>query len=216
MAEPAEAVREELDRRWWIGLLGVAVALSLAVLLPPLDDWLETHEALHHLQHGVAFLASFGAGLAAYRVFRAVAAGRRGWWRSTARALLLADHRANPGGIPALLVAAALVIFWHIPFFFNLAVENDAVHVVEHFSFLAAGGGVGFGLHRMGTWTRLGSLLITVLTILLLSSFLVVFQPWVYRVYPAEHEFVVGIGMIYSMMPLMVYAVYRFLVEQVS
>lgn len=216
MGNSTAADGDARDRVRWAGFLVLAVVASLLILLPPVDAMLETHEALHHLQHGIAFLASLGAGLAAYRLFRAVAPGERGWWRSTARALLLADHRANPGGLPALLLAATLVVFWHIPLFFNLAVENDAVHVAEHFCFLVAGGAVGFGLHRMGTWTRLGSLLATILTLTLLSSFLVVFQPWVYRVYPVEHEFIVGIGMIYTMMPLMVYAVFRFLVEQVS
>lgn len=215
MGRPTSA-RPTPERDWWLGLLGLCVVASLVVVVPPVDGILETHEALHHLQHVVLFVASLGAGICAYRLFRVVAAGERGWWRRTARALLLADHRGNPGGLPALGVAAALVIFWHIPFFFNLAVRNDAVHVAEHLSFLVAGGGVGFGLHAMGKWTRLGGLLVAELTILLLSSFLVVFQPWVYRVYPPEHEFVVGIGMIYGMMPLMVYTVYRFMVEQVS
>ncbi len=51
---------------------------------------------------------------------------------------------------------------------------------------------------------------------LLFASFIIVFQLHVYTVYPQEHEFVFGIGLIYSMMPLMIYTVYRFLVEQVS
>ncbi len=109
-----------------------------------------------------------------------------------------------------------MIVFWHIPYFFNLAVLNDFVHVLEHLFFLLAGGGVGFGFQEMKKWTRLGSLLVAELAMLFFSVAIVVFELHVYQVYPREHETIFGIGMVYSMMPLMVYTVYRFLVEQVS
>lgn len=164
----------------------------------------------------MAFTFSLAAGLALYRILRITAVRTTGWPKRASRTLLVTKHRTDPRGHVSILFAAAIVIFWHIPVFFNLAVLDDAVHIVEHLSFSMAGGAVGFALHSMGTWTRLGSLLIAELTMLLFAVFLIVFQLHVYQVYPREHEFVFGIGMVYTMMPLMIYTIYRFLVEQVS
>lgn len=200
----------------WGALLGLSIITVLAFLLPPLDSIMEAHEGLHHLQHAVAFIFSLAAGLALYRLLRLIAAGAEGWLKRVSRTLLVTKHRADPKGYLSLVFSAAIVVFWHIPLFFNLAVLDDVVHIVEHLSFSLAGGAVGFALHSMGKWTRLGSLLIAELTMLLFASFLIVFQLHVYQVYPREHEFVFGIGMVYTMMPLMIYTVYRFLVEQVS
>ncbi len=212
--------RDELAKQYgyeiWVGLLGLSVIVSLVALLPPLDSILETHEGLHHLQHAIAFIFSFIAGVSLYRLLRVLATRGSGELKRAARALLVAQHTADPRGIFALLFAAALVVLWHIPYFFNLAVLDEDVHIVEHFSFVLAGGAVGSSLHSMSKWTRLGSLLISELIMLLFASFIIVFQLHVYTVYPQEHEFVFGIGLIYSMMPLMIYTVYRFLVEQVS
>ncbi len=212
VTEPSEAGGYEI----WGGLLGLSGVAILAFLLPPLDTILEGHEALHHLQHAVTFLFSFVAGLSLYRLLQISSGKASGWLERTSQTLLVIQHRADPRGIFAILFAATIVAFWHIPYFFNLAVVDHLVHIVEHLCFALAGGAVGFALHSMGKWTRLGSLLVAELSMLLFAVFLVVFQLHVYQVYPREHEFVFGIGMIYTMMPLMVYTVYRFLVEQVS
>jgi cytochrome c oxidase assembly factor CtaG len=39
----------------------------------------------------------------------------------------------------ALPLWAANLVLWHVPFFYEAAVENGAVHVVEHMAFFAAG-----------------------------------------------------------------------------
>ncbi len=200
----------------WAGLLGLSIVVVLAFLLSPLDSILEEHEGLHHLQHAVAFTFSLGAGLALYRLLRIAAVRASGWLKGVSRTLLVTKHKADPRGQLSILFAAAVVVFWHVPSFFNLAVLDEAVHIVEHLSFSMAGGVVGFAVHSMSTWTRLGSLLVAELTMLLFASFIIVFQLHVYHVYPREQEFVFAIGMVYAMMPLMIYTIYRFLVEQVS
>ncbi len=200
----------------WAALLGLVSVLLVAILLPPLDRLLETHEGLHHLQHGLTFVLGIGAGWAAYQLVARTAVRGSGQTQALARGLLIGSRRANPGGYVSLGVAAVLLVFWHIPFFFNLAVLDDTAHILEHLSFIIAGGGVGFGLALMSKWTRLGAVLIAVFSGLFLSVILVVFELHVYEVYPREHELIFGVAMIYAMMPLMLYAVYRFLVEQVS
>ncbi len=181
-----------------------------------MDELLEQHEGLHHLQHALAFLLSLISGIAGFRLLRMAATSPSGWAKDFSRALLVANHQANPGGLPSILFAAVLVVFWHIPYFFNLAVIDDFVHVLEHLSFVLAGGAIGFGLRQTSKWTRLGGLIVAELAMLFLAVVLVVFELHVYQVYPRDQEMIFGIGMIYAMMPLMVYTVYRFLVEQVS
>jgi cytochrome c oxidase assembly factor CtaG len=200
----------------WAALLGLLSVLLAAILLPPLDTLLESHEGLHHLQHGVTFVLGIGAGWVTYQLVTSAAVRVAGRTGAFARDLLVASRRANPGGYVSLLVAASLLIFWHIPFFFNLAVLENTVHILEHLSFIIAGGAVGFGLSLMNKWTRLGAVLIAAFSGLFLAAILVVFELHVYEVYPQEHELIFGVAMIYAMMPLMLYAVYRFLVEQVS
>ncbi|MFQ5838964.1 MAG: DUF1404 family protein [Thermoplasmata archaeon] len=214
--EGVSASRQDGSYELWGGILGLSLVLALVVLLPPVDSILEEHEGLHHLQHALTFGLSLISGTAAYGLLRTASINASGMVKRFSRGLLVANHRANPGGIPSLLFAAVLVVFWHIPYFFNLAVLDDFVHGLEHLCFLLAGGSVGIGLHQMNKWTRLGSLIIAELVMLLFSVLIVVFELHVYEVYPREHEFVFGIGMIYSMMPVMLYTVYRFLVEQVS
>ncbi|MFQ6013544.1 MAG: DUF1404 family protein [Thermoplasmata archaeon] len=199
-----------------VALLGLTTILLVVILLPPLDPLLETHEGLHHLQHGLALVLGIGAGWATYQLVATAAVQAAGRAQTLARNLIVAGRRANPGGYVSLLLAAGLVVFWHIPFFFNLAVVDDAVHILEHLSFIIAGAAVGFGLPLMSKWTRLGAVLVTVFSALFLSVILVVFELHVYQVYPREHELIFGVAMIYAMMPLMILVVYRFLVEQVS
>jgi cytochrome c oxidase assembly factor CtaG len=200
----------------WVALLGLVNVLLVAILLSPLDRLLETHLGLHHLQHGLTLVLGIGAGWATYQLVAMTAVRGSGQAQVLARDLLIVSRRANPGGSISLGMAAGLLLFWHIPFFFNLAVLDDAAHILEHLSFIIAGGGVGFGLALMSKWTRLGAVLIAVFSGLFLSVILVVFEPHVYEVYPQDHELIFGVAMIYAMMPLMIYAVYRFLVEQVS
>ncbi|MFQ5986539.1 MAG: DUF1404 family protein [Thermoplasmata archaeon] len=200
----------------WAALLALVSVLVIALLLPPLDPILESHEGLHHLQHGLTLVLGIATGWGTYQLLAVTAVRASGASQALARDFLVAGRQANPGGYVSLLVAAALLVFWHIPFFFNLAVVDDAVHILEHLSFLVAGGAVGFGLPLMSRWTRLGAILIAVFSALFLSVILVVFELHVYEVYPREHELVFGVAMIYAMMPLMLVAVYRFLVAQVS
>src|SRR5918999_2203175 len=44
---------------------------------------------------------------------------------------------ANP--FVALPIWAANLVFWHVPFFYEAAVENGAVHALEHTAFFTAG-----------------------------------------------------------------------------
>jgi putative membrane protein len=47
--------------------------------------------------------------------------------------------RALTEPIPAQLIAAAVMIAWHLPALYDLTLWSEAVHIVEHLTFIAAG-----------------------------------------------------------------------------
>jgi putative membrane protein len=47
------------------------------------------------------------------------------------------DRVASP--VPAQLVAGAVMIVWHLPALYDLTLQSEAVHILEHLSFIAAG-----------------------------------------------------------------------------
>ncbi|MEE8199315.1 MAG: hypothetical protein V3R48_06345, partial [Thermoplasmata archaeon] len=92
----------ERSYRPWVALLGVATVLLLAILLPPLDSILESHEGLHHLQHGLSLVLAIGTGWASYQLVTTMAIRGTGGFQTLARNLLIAGRRANPGGFVSL------------------------------------------------------------------------------------------------------------------
>lgn len=200
----------------WTGLLVLSIAVASAVLLPGIDEFLESHEGLHHAQHAAAVAAGAVSGWAAYKLLRIASSTGSGAVKRAATAMLIANHRSNPGGMTSLMVALGVIVFWHIPHFFNMAVLDDTVHIIQHLSLVVAGGAVGVGIPRMGRWTKLVLPLAAELILLLSAAIIVVLEVHVYRTYPYEHEWQMSVAMVYIMMPAMLYTVYRFLVAQVS
>lgn len=56
-----------------------------------------------------------------------------------ARLLRLPGLRALTEPVPAQVIYAAVMVLWHIPRLYDLALSQPLLHVVEHLSFLAAG-----------------------------------------------------------------------------
>ncbi len=106
-----------------IGLLVVWLALE-SPLDPLADRYLQSaHMAQHMLLMTVAppfLLLGLSPSMAAF-VLR----------------LTLLRRLTEP--VPALVAYAAVMIGWHVPPLFSIALTNPAVHVVEHVAFLAAG-----------------------------------------------------------------------------
>jgi putative membrane protein len=111
-------------------LAGTAV-LGAAVL-GPLAEWAE-HVALsaHMVQHLLLILVVpllWLLGLPAWllaAVARAPVVGRLGWWLT------------RP--LPALGVASAVQVAWHVPVAFDAALHVERIHALEHVSLLATG-----------------------------------------------------------------------------
>jgi cytochrome c oxidase assembly factor CtaG len=122
------------------------VAITFVSLEPPFDDWADTSFALHMTQH--VLLISFAAPLlvlgrpwprmwlsfpAAPR--HAVARGlARGRWAAPLRAATRTLTRPPV----AVCTLGATLGFWHVPYLYDAAAGNEAIHLLEHTSFMAA------------------------------------------------------------------------------
>jgi cytochrome c oxidase assembly factor CtaG len=107
-------------------------AILAGALLGPLAEWAE-HVALsaHMAQHlllilvvPVLWLLGLPAWLLA-RVVEAPIVGRLGFWLT------------RP--LPALALASAVQVAWHLPVAFDAALRVERLHALEHVSFLATG-----------------------------------------------------------------------------
>ena len=112
-----------------VAFFASGVAVSWLALETPLDTLADAYsQALHMAQHvllGVVAPPLLLLGLSPWMASRLL------------RALPWLRPVLEP--VPAQLIAAAVMIGWHVPFAYDLTVSNDAVHVFEHLTFLAAG-----------------------------------------------------------------------------
>lgn len=86
-------------------------------------------------------------------------------------------------------MGVGVMIFWHIPAMFNAALENDALHVVEHLSFLAGGAIFWWTLRRLPPLTAISYLFGACLTCSALGAAITFARPGLYPAYlnPEDH-----------------------------
>ena len=125
------ARRDQPVPSWRIALFSLGIALLVLAVASPLAEVAEEelfsfHMAQHLLLGDLAPLCLL-AGLTR-PLLRPVLA---------LPGLMRARVLANP--FVALPIWAANLVLWHVPFFYEAAIESSAVHAVEHVSFFAAG-----------------------------------------------------------------------------
>lgn len=107
-----------------------AVCVGVFALLGPLDGLAEAGLSAHMLQHVLVgdlaplllVLSLCGADLARL---------------APPRLRRTAGHVFRP--VPAFAVWAAAIAIWHVPAFYDLALEHERVHAFEHATFMAGG-----------------------------------------------------------------------------
>lgn len=119
---------------FWTGWISLAIALG-----PPLEGWTSRSFAAHMIQHELMMLVAapllvlakpFGVML--WGLPKSVASVLSAFVRTRAMRWL-ALNLCSP--LAAWLVHAAVLWGWHVPFAFEAALENSAVHWVQHTSF---------------------------------------------------------------------------------
>lgn len=119
--------------RWW--LFQSAMVLCVVATLGPLDHWAETNAAAHMTQHMLFMVVVAPLWVLSKPLPQMVAGG--GYWLLAVASPLLKLAR-YPMWMAYL--HGAIIWFWHIPFFYLLALENPWWHLVEHVLFLVTAG----------------------------------------------------------------------------
>lgn len=116
------------DIRWFLA----GQALLVIALGPPIDDWSDTFfSSVHMFQHLVLMFAVVPCWIKGTPAWVFAPIVRRPW----SRWLLTWVPRA----MPAFVLASFIIILWHVPAFYNLTLEHQAVHAVQHMFFLVTG-----------------------------------------------------------------------------
>ena len=109
------------------------IASIAAALMSPIDRLSEQLFTMHMVQH--LLLLDIAAILLILGLTRKIL-------RPVTRRMLPVERSAGPLATPAFAITLYVMTMWvwHIPALYDLALENTAVHVAEHFSFAIAGG----------------------------------------------------------------------------
>ena len=124
--EPINPVSRLQRIMFYLGALTLLVALG-----PPLDDWSDYYLLTAHMaQHLLLMLVAVPlliAGTPAWLVTKLI---RRG----PVRPVLYAVTRAPV----SFLISSLIIVFWHMPFAYDAALNSEPIHILEHYSFLLA------------------------------------------------------------------------------
>lgn len=133
-------------RRWRAVLFGCGLVTIFLALESPIDYWGGYYFWAHMLQHQLLELVAaplilFGA--PAWPIWRAVPLNlRRSFLRwalrqSWSRGLIHFMDKRVFAPVTAWLLFAGIFTIWHLPFAYDLALENQTIHDLEHLTFLA-------------------------------------------------------------------------------
>ncbi|MFQ5986538.1 MAG: hypothetical protein ACE5KQ_04200 [Thermoplasmata archaeon] len=185
-------------------------ALTILVLLltslPPVDEFVESSALGHHAQHVALLLLGFLMGgliLQQARAYRR----ERSLTGEVARFVYTSNVLYNPHGAVGVSFAVVAVALWHVPFFWDLALMYDAVHVVEHFFLIAAGSAVAFSLGLMPAGRKYAFLVGATMLMSLLALTLWFTAVPVYATYSVAQLSALGMVHFLLGMPLMVFAI---------
>lgn len=133
----AEAGRRyRADKRaapgWRLASFLAGIVVLAIALISPVDRLGEQAFVMHMTQH--VLLIDVAAILLILGLTKVIL-------RPVTRRLLRVEEAAGPFGHPVFAICAyvAVMWFWHVPAFYEAALEHSAVHVVEHVTFMSAG-----------------------------------------------------------------------------
>jgi hypothetical protein len=159
--------------------------LLFLLLFHPMEEWAEESAVGHHVLHLAVIAVGLMQGGILYQQLKA-ARGRPGILGGIARFLDAVNVKANRGGLLGVLISASLLTLWHIPRFWDLALQNEVIHAVEHLSLLLAAGAIVFSLPMMPSALKYGLFLVLMVLASLLTLSLWVAETPVYTTYTVE------------------------------
>jgi len=109
----------------------------------------------------------------------------------------------NKRGMPSLIAAALIIIYWHVPNILDSALLNFPLHVIMHFSLLVAGSLIFFGARLLTDRTRKIMSILGCKAMGIFGVFLLVTSGGgysrFYSVYPLSQQAQLGLSMMIMM-----------------
>jgi Protein of unknown function (DUF1404)/Cytochrome c oxidase caa3 assembly factor (Caa3_CtaG) len=173
------------------------VGSTLALLLPPVDAIADSDLTVHMFQHIGLFVggAVLGYGLEII-IMSKLATLRRmtltGWRLFTGVMKL----NSSTGGIAFVVVIPALVFaYWHIPQNFDLAVQNESIHGLEHLTYITTGSLAGLSIQAVSRKWRIILLYLGFMQAGMMGSMWTVWRPGYFPIYSYAANLEMGTAM---------------------
>ncbi|MDA4124469.1 MAG: DUF1404 domain-containing protein [Thaumarchaeota archaeon] len=133
---------------WFV--VGGAVSISI-LLSPPADLIADANLTVHMFQHIGLFALSIvlGYGLERYVISKLGTLRKLtyiGWKAFTS--VMVANTKTR-GVVFVVALPAITFAYWHVPLNFDLAVQNESVHVLEHLTYIVSGSLVGLSFQAI-------------------------------------------------------------------
>ena len=171
-------------------MMVAALGLSLVLVSNPIDSIADQNLTVHMFQHIGLFIFSilFGYALHKLLVIRLASLKRvtsKGW---AAYIAIIKFNTKTKGLVFAGLVPAFFFTFWNYPSYFDLAVTNGYVHILEHLSYIVAGGLVGLSLSAIPRKYKALLLALGFMMCGMMGSMMLVWPPGFYPVFSAAQN----------------------------
>jgi cytochrome c oxidase assembly factor CtaG len=167
-------------------LVVISSVLIVVTLLPPIDSVINTDLTARMAEDAllIVYSVSLGYGLERLRNGSSPVNRAKSWGGSALRAIVV------PG---------AVLAFWNYPPNFDATVASIVLRYSADFTYLLVGVLVGTTVSMMPRGFRAGALLLTFLSVGMMGSMMLVWQPGFYTVYsPAQNlysnSFLMGMG----------------------
>jgi len=144
---------------------------------PPFEVATEVNLGIHMLQH---VLIAIGGVMIGYPLLKS---GR------------LRSLQSTKFGLLGVLGIATLLIFWHLPMFWDAAVESFYVHILEHICFLFVGVLIGFCIPLLQDNMKMILLALTISGHMFYGFALYLISTPVYPLYPVAQQQLLGVAL---------------------
>jgi cytochrome c oxidase assembly factor CtaG len=167
-------------------LILISVLLIAVILAPPIDAVENTNLTARMIECTLLVVYSISLGYGLERLASGPAAGSR-------------ERRWGMSVLRGLIVPGVVLAFWNYPPNFDATVVNTGLRYVADATYLLVGMLVGMTVSIMPRGFRAGALLLTFLSVGMMGSMMLVWQPGFYTSYsPAQNlesnSFLMGMG----------------------
>jgi cytochrome c oxidase assembly factor CtaG len=176
---------EQFSRsRLFTRLIMLGIVLDLVLLADPIDPLANANLTIHMFQHIGLFAGSaiFGYGFDRYLALRLNVLKQKFHLFYSVLLSIMKTNLKTKGLVLGAAIPAIVVTFWHWPSNFDLAVTNPYVHIIEHLSFILAGGLVGLSIVAIPSKIRIILLYVGFMQAGMMGSMMLVW-PYFYTTY---------------------------------